>query len=552
MTSHTGSAGGAGQCPTAGTRVVIAGSGIAGLFAALRITALDPGAYVTLVTKAGLESGNTVAAQGGIAAAALPGDSPASHVADTLVAGAGLCDEAAVQVLCTEGPDRIADLITAGVRFDTNPEGSALHGGLEAAHSFPRILHAGKDATGAGIAAALAARAVDNPRITVLEHTFLTGIATTAQAGETQTGETQPGATRATGVQVLLPDGTSQTITADAVVLATGGLGQVYAHTSNPQQATGDGLACAIRAGAQVQDLEFIQFHPTTLAPSNFLISEAVRGEGAILVDDHGKRFMTAVHPAAELAPRDVVARAVAAQMAAQGGTPVYLDATAIHAQLPQGLAGRFPSIHAAVLAAGFDWRTEPIPVTPAAHYAMGGVRTDLWGRTNIAGLFAAGEVARTGVHGANRLASNSLLEGAVFADRVARAIVGAHGPSTEDAGPWPIDQGAAHPATARTGSTARAIDAHEIPEVPFSRSALQQVMWHEAGLVRTYAGLSAALATLERWAATAPPATTQAEHEDANLLLIAQGIVSAALARTQSAGAHFRADTPTRELVTA
>lgn len=494
-------------------RVVVAGSGIAGLMLALRASAT---CEVTLLSKGPLELSNTTLAQGGIAAAALEGDTPDAHAADTLRAGAGMCAPEAVQVLCTQGPDRLTDLVNAGVVFDA--EAGALLGGLEAAHSFPRILHAGGDATGAHITAALIARVRRQGRIRVLEHTFLADL-------RTERG-------RVRGVEVRSERATF--LPAEAVVLATGGAGQLYAHSTNPAVATGDGVAVALRAGAQVADLEFYQFHPTTLAIGGSLISEAVRGEGAVLRDTRGRRFMTAVHPDAELAPRDVVARAVADQMAAQGGAPVHLDATALADRLPT----RFPRIHAAILAAGLDWRTEPVPITPAAHYAMGGVRTDLWGRTSVPGLYAVGEVARTGVHGANRLASNSLLEGAVFAHRAASALTAAPGP-------WPIMApvpSAARSGTADSGAPGAAGSAQASG---FSRTALQHLMWQAVGLVRTGAGLRTALDTLQAWSAALPAPRTITEHEDANLLLLARATTAAALARPTSVGAHYRADAP-------
>ena len=491
-------------------RVLVVGSGIAGLVDALEASRTHD---VVLVTKGSLGASNTRFAQGGIAAAVFDDDSVEAHVRDTLAAGAGRCDEAAVRVLCSEGPERIVDLLDLGVVFDR--DGAELARGLEAAHSFPRVLHAGGDATGARIESALVAD-LRRRDVEIHEHTFLLALKT--EAGRVRGADLMTGGWRRT------------VIAADAVVLATGGAGQVYPYTSNPSAATGDGAACAARAGARLADLEFYQFHPTTLAlEGNFLVSEAVRGEGAVLRNAAGERFM-ADFPGAELAPRDVVARAVAAEMAAQGGVPVVLDATHLGAKR---LAERFPSIDAAVRAAGLDWSREPVPVTPAAHYWMGGVATDLWGRTNVPGLFAVGEVARTGVHGANRLASNSLLEGAVFAHRAARAL--------DDVDGWPVDL----PGDVVSAPT-RAAGGDHLP--PFSREALQNLMWEAVGLRRAGDSLAEAGDVLDGWAAQVPPPRTPREHEDANLLLLARATARAAAARPVSAGAHHRTDDPTTD----
>ncbi|ERK69397.1 putative L-aspartate oxidase, partial [Leifsonia aquatica ATCC 14665] len=371
-------------------RVVVVGSGIAGLVAALGASRDHD---VVLVTKGELSESNTRYAQGGIAAALFADDSTAAHVDDTLRAGAGLNVREAVEALCGDAPQRIRELIALGVAFDR--DGDALARGLEAAHSSPRVLHAGGDATGAEIERALVATVLDSA-VEIVEHAFLREVVVRDGA--------------AAGVLVRTDSGGEREIAADAVILATGGFGQLYAYTTNPAVATGDGVAAAWRAGAAVADLEFVQFHPTALAiPGSFLVSEAVRGEGAVLRNARGERFMVDVHPDAELAPRDVVARGIAIEMAAQGGTPVVLDATALGADF---LARRFPTIDAACRTAGIDWSREPVPVTPAAHYVMGGVATDTSGRTTLPGVFAVGEVACTGAHGANRLASNSLLEG--------------------------------------------------------------------------------------------------------------------------------------------
>jgi len=518
-------------------RIIVVGSGIAGITAALRSAA--HGTHVTLVTKGSLEESNTRHAQGGIAGAVFPDDRAVDHAHDTMVAGAWLGDRKAVDVLVTEGPARIHELAALGVAFDREADGSWVRG-LEAAHSYPRILHAGGDATGAAIEIALAA-ALRRSDIDVLEHALLTELLTVDG--------------RVTGIE-LLRDGRVELLEADAVILATGGAGRLYAHSTNPPIATGDGIAVALRAGAAVADLEFVQFHPTVLAGEPFLVSEAVRGEGATLIDEDGRRFAFDDHPEGELAPRDVLARSIAAHMAAQDGRPVRLDATALGRDF---LARRFPTIDAAVRARGLDWSAEPIPVTPAAHYLMGGIVTDLDGRTSLPGLYAAGEVARTGVHGANRLASNSLLEGAVFGARAGEAAArDASRPSGVLARrPVPQAASSAPPWLRRTrgyspdegGSRTTAL-APRIPPrpaaTPFSRAALQDLMWRDAGLRRDATGLRRAAEQLAAWrsaAADGPAPSTVAEHEDANLLTVASAIVDAAAARTESVGAHFRED---------
>lgn len=521
---------------------VVVGSGIAGLTVALH--AVEHGCRVTLVTKDVLEHANTRYAQGGIAGVMFEDDRLEDHVRDTLVAGAGLSDETAVRVLVDEGPARIRELIALGVAFDRGSDGEFVKG-LEAAHSYPRILHSGGDATGTAIEKALVAR-LRSSDVRVIEHAFLIDLV--VDAG------------RVTGVELLIGDvaasahaphvaGRRERVEADAVVLATGGAGELYAHTTNPSVATGDGIAAALRAGADVTDLEFFQFHPTVLPGAEsgpatgeaFLVSEAVRGEGATLIDEDGRRFAFDAHPDGELAPRDVVARAIARQMEAQDGRPVFLDARHLRdtpEETAAFLARRFPTIDRAVRDRGLDWAREPIPVTPAAHYLMGGITTDLDGRSTLPGLYAVGEVARTGVHGANRLASNSLLEGAVFGARAGDAIA-------EDAtsGVWP---GAAAARVGESSGTSPARSAR-VPALsqPFSRAALQRLLWDDAGLVRDREGLQHAASVIAEWRRDHRSPVREAEFEDENLLLVGEQLVAAALRREHSVGAHFRSDEP-------
>jgi len=498
---------------------IVIGSGIAGLFTAL--LAAKHG-RVLVITKAALEESNTRYAQGGIAAPMAPEDSPALHFRDTVDAGAGLCDERAVRVLTEEAAARINDLLAAGVPFDREHDRLAL--GLEAAHGMPRVLHAGGDATGYFIEHALCG-ALEQAGVAVLEKTFVTRL-------HVENG-------RAAGVATLSDHGPEQLYRARHIVLASGGAGRLFRHTTNPAVATGDGSALAYRAGAALADLEFYQFHPTALqAPGagSFLISEAVRGEGALLRNASGERFMLRYDARAELAPRDVVARAIAREMEHSRLEHVFLDLRHLP---PARVLQRFPSIAARCKQLGLDIAREPLPVAPAAHYAMGGVRTNVWGQTTLPGLFACGEVAASGVHGANRLASNSLLEGIVFGARIVQRTA------------QPVDHGSPPEATTAPGllpdlvlQPQKAVPADFTSAAP-STPALQRLMWEQLGLMRSGAGLEQAVRTLSRWEATMPAPRTVAEHELHNGVLLGRLMAIAALRRTESRGAHYRSDTP-------
>lgn len=498
-------------------KLVVIGSGIAGLIAAVEASRTH---QVTLVTKANLAESNTHYAQGGIAAVTSTDDSIAEHVADTLAAGADYCYKPAVDVLCAEGPNRINDLVNFGVEFDRKGTEFAL--GLEAAHSHARILHAGGDTTGADISNALV-EAVRATAAQIFEHTFVVDF------------EVENGAVR--GVHLLDASG-RHFVEADSVILASGGAGQLYRHTTNPSVTTGDGVAAAFRAGAELADVEFYQFHPTALAvPGSFLISEAVRGDGAVLINNRGERFMQKLHPAAELAPRDVVARAIQAEMRAQGGQPVLLDATGLGSEF---LTKRFPSISKTTRSYGLDWGKNPIPVTPAAHYWMGGVATDTWGRTSIRGLFAVGEVACTGAHGANRLASNSLLESIVFSRRAVE-VLGQEWPTEAASVRWK-EQGLLAEIELETEAE-RSAPASSLNVV--DRVELQTLMWDNVGLARTESELLATRAELAKWRSADEANRLFTDWEDANLLLLSRAVTEAALAREESRGGHYRLDFP-------
>ncbi|GHJ27278.1 L-aspartate oxidase [Streptomyces hygroscopicus subsp. sporocinereus] len=520
--------------------VVVVGSGVAGLTVALRCAAA--GAKVTVVTKARLDDGSTRWAQGGIAAALGEGDTPGQHLDDTLVAGAGLCDERAVRTLVTEGPGAVRRLIATGARFDADEDTGEILLTREGGHHRSRIAHAGGDATGAEISRALVA-AVRAAGIDTVENALVLDLL-------------KDGSGRAAGVTLhVMGEGRRDgvgAVRADAVVLATGGMGQIFSATTNPAVSTGDGVALALRAGAEVSDLEFVQFHPTVLwlgpeaQGQQPLVSEAVRGEGAHLVDADGVRFMRGRHELAELAPRDIVAKAIMRRMRERGAEHMYLDARHFGAPMWER---RFPTILAACRAHGIDPVTEPIPVAPAAHYASGGVRTDLRGRTTVPGLYACGEVACTGVHGANRLASNSLLEGLVFAERIAEDITagprpaGAAGP-----GPAPARSAAGRPGAGPGGPPLLASEA---------RYQIQHIMTHGAGVLRSAESLARAadrldqvqdeaVAELRRDGKTAEPGV--GTWEATNLHLVARVLVAAALRREETRGCHWREDRPERD----
>ena len=483
------------------TRVLVIGSGVAGLHTAWRASEHSD---VLLLTKRSLFDSATAYAQGGIAAALGAGDSPELHRRDTLAAGAALCDAAAVQVLVEEGPARVRELQTAGADFDLDPKGD-LKLGREAAHSKNRIVHAHGDQTGAEVARTLIDRVHESERVGVIEKARVLDLIV-------RRGECVGARTSIAGRPVE--------IIADVIVLATGGCGQVYRYTTNPVVATGDGFAIAHRAGARLADMEFVQFHPTALDTAENplqLISEAVRGEGAILVNSAGERFMVDRHRLAELAPRDVVARAIFRE---QRGGKVYLDAR----KLGERFTKRFPGIFSICVARGIDPRRDLIPVTPAAHYMMGGVVTNLRGRSSLKRLYAVGEVARTGVHGANRLASNSLLEGLVFAERVARDLASVPPLKTDPpVGVWKVpiltDRGAAQ----------------------VSADAVRALMWEDAGIARTAKGLRFALTSLATIEERLPAGAT----EEQNLVETSRLIVESALQRKESRGGHYRSDFP-------
>ena len=488
---------------------IVIGSGIAGLYSAL--LAVEHGS-VLILTKGGIADCNTQYAQGGIAAAVGPEDSASYHLADTLAAGAGLCNEDAARILAEQGPQAIAELVRLGVIFDTTDGEVSL--GREAAHRMPRVLHAGGDATGARIELTLSSLA-HHSRIHVQEHVTTTRLLLDPEGG------------RVVGVAGLTGGaGAEVEYHAAHTVLATGGAGRLYRYTTNPEVTTGDGVALAYQAGAAVMDMEFYQFHPTALrlpgAPP-FLITEAMRGEGAGLRNVHGDAFMAGYHPQGDLAPRDVVSRALLEEMRRTGADHIALDATHLP---PELLATRFPSIYKTCGAYGLDITKDPIPVSPAAHYMMGGVLTNTEGETTLPGLYACGEAACTGLHGANRLASNSLLETVVFGQRVVRR-------SLEGGWTGPRPEGAYE------------LQAQSSPAEEPSLEGLQALNWSNVGIIRSREGLTEAAGTFAAWDAGTSSGGDRSDRELANMVTLGRLMAEAALVREESRGAHFRTDFP-------
>ena len=493
---------------------IIVGSGIAGLYTAL--LAKGQGS-VLVITKGSIDDCNTKYAQGGIAAAIGKNDSAELHFQDTFAAGDGLCDAEAVRILVNEAPDRITDLVDFGVPFDTVDGEIALT--TEAAHSTPRILHAGGDATGEHIEVTLSNR-VRSAKIQVFEDCLATEILVAKGA--------------VTGIKALdCRTGYIEEFDCRYLILASGGAGQLFKLTTNPDVATGDGIALAYKAGAEIVDMEFFQFHPTALrlpGVSPFLISEAVRGEGGVLRNVEGHRFMPDYAAEADLAPRDVVARSILYEMEKTGSDRVFLDITHLSLRV---ITTRFPHIYRFCLDHGLDITKGLIPVAPAAHYQMGGIKTNFWGETNIAGLFATGETACTGVHGANRLASNSMLEVLVFSKRI-----------MEKTG----EVAKVKAATSSKGKeTHHSLSQRQLAEVVPAPSfaALQQLLWEKVGIIRNKESLTEAANTLAAWQKSLPQPTDRPSYELSNLVLSGRLVTEAALLREESRGAHFRSDFP-------
>lgn len=504
--------------------VVIVGSGVAGMMVALSVARY---ARVLLLTKAGLEAGSTSWAQGGIAATVDIADTADEHVEDTLTAGAGLCSEKAVRVLIEEGPQQLARLIAYGAQLDLDTKGE-LSLTREGGHGRARIVHAGGDATGAEVQRALMASLRANEAIDIVEHAFVLDVLRSVPD--------ESGRRRVVGLRASVIDGAGAEsvgiVSARAVVLASGGIGQLYASTTNPPVSTGDGMAAALRAGAALADIEFVQFHPTVLwqgpdaRGQQVLVSEAVRGEGAVLLDATGRRIMEGVHPLEDLAPRDIVSKAISIRLAeAPGGITdhVYLDATRIP---EEKLLRRFPNIVARCREIGIDPVKVPIPVAPGEHFSCGGIWTDRNGHTSLAGLFAVGETACTGVHGANRLASNSLLEGLVFGERVGAQLVLHLGAQAD---PDPADL------ITDAGATLWG----------FARTAIATTMSRYAGVRRTADGLDAAAAALAGHRPGPHRNAGRAGWEATNVFTVASALLSAARRREESRGCHWREDFP-------